>query len=127
MHPPVDYPVKDDSRSGIQNSEEMTYAALLDRHESEKVITDAMIQAACLRIETAQQLPHVGKPDLQRFTELPQKLPFADHALSRQHTKQNAEKSTRTPGAIRLSTAVDLSAFAEPAAKALSRWIRVIS
>lgn len=69
MNPPVDYPVIDDSKKAILPSEDMSYAALLDRHESEEIITDAMIQAACLRIETAQQFPFACKPKLQGQSE----------------------------------------------------------
>lgn len=69
MNPPVDYPVIDDSKKAARPSEDMSYAALLDRHESEELITDAMIQAACLRIETAQQFPFACRPKLQGQSE----------------------------------------------------------
>ena len=64
MYPPVDYPVNDDSSNGDSVGDDMTYAALLDRHESDEVITEAMIESACLRIEMAQQFPFACKPEL---------------------------------------------------------------
>ena len=75
MYPPVDYPVMEESvsavkTSSVQKNEDMTYAALLDRYEAEEVITEAMIQSACLRIETAQQFPFASKPQLQAFSEV---------------------------------------------------------
>lgn len=104
MYPPVDYPVNDDPSKGVLASDNMTYAALLDRYESQEIITDAMIQAACLRMETAQQLPYACKAN-----------------------RQIKHESTGTPATVKLSTAIDLNTITQPAAKALSRWIRVIS
>lgn len=127
MRPPVDYPVKDDTKSGIQKSEDMTYAALLDKHESKEVITESMIQSACLSIETAQQYPNVSKPELQCLAKLTQISAQADGVVPRQHANQSLQESSKIPGAIKLSTVADLNAITVPAAKALSRWIRVIS
>lgn len=116
MYPPVDYPLNDDSSNNDSVDDDMTYAALLGRHESEEVITEAMIQSACLRIETAQQFPFACKPELQAFTELTQESSLDDPVTTEQQSSQIKEQSPAASGTVKLSTA-----------KALSRWIRVIS
>jgi hypothetical protein len=127
MYPPVDYPVNDDPSNAAPSSDDMTYAALLYRHESKEVITEAMIQSACLRIETAQQLPFASKPTMQGLTEKTHESALDALATTKQESTRVKERSTGTPVSIKLSTAMDLSIIAQPAAKALSRWIRVIS
>lgn len=62
MRPPIDYPVIGDTNPA-DSCEDMTFAALLDRHESELAITDAMIESARTRIETAQHLPFATKAE----------------------------------------------------------------
>lgn len=56
---PVDYPVNEDTCSDTSavNPSEITYAALLDRFDSEQLITNKMIDQACRKIDTAQQFP----------------------------------------------------------------------
>jgi len=56
MYPPVDYPLKSRSDDAA-DSADITYAALLDRYDSEQVITNAMIQRACQKMDEAQQFP----------------------------------------------------------------------
>ncbi len=127
MYPPVDYPVHDDPSNAVPSSDDMTYAALLDRHESKEVITEAMIQSACLRIETAQQLPFASRAEMQGLTEIRQETELDDLAMTEHKSKRIKERSTGTSVSVKLPTVMDLSIIAQPAAKALSRWIRVIS
>lgn len=61
MYPPVDYPVSNNSDSAA-NADEMTYAALMDRHAAQQPITKEMIQSACASMEAAQQLPAATRP-----------------------------------------------------------------
>jgi len=56
MHPPVDYPLKT-SKDDKADSPDLSYAALLDRYDSEQPITDHMIQLACQKMDEAQQFP----------------------------------------------------------------------
>ncbi len=56
MYPPVDYPLKA-SKEEANDAAEITYAALLDRFNSEQPITNAMIQQACQKMDEAQQFP----------------------------------------------------------------------
>ena len=126
MYPPVDYAVNDDTSNIAPSSEDMTYAALLDRHASEEVITEAMIQSACLHIETAQQFPTACKPEMQEFIEIGKDSALENIATNEQQTAWIKEKSTGMPISVKLSTVMDLSIIAQPAAKTLSCWIRVI-
>lgn len=61
MYQPVDYPVPDDSRATL-DSDEITYAALLELHAAQQPITDAMIERARQQMEAAQQLPLAKTP-----------------------------------------------------------------
>lgn len=63
MYPPVDYPVTDEDAIG-KNLSDITYAALLERHDAKKSITDAMIHSACMSMEAAQQLESATKPKI---------------------------------------------------------------
>ena len=61
MYPPVDYPLKASqekaSQEEVKEVAEITYAALLDRYNSEQPITNDMIQQACQKMDEAQQYP----------------------------------------------------------------------
>ena len=61
MYPPVDYPLKASqdkaSQEDVQDAADITYAALLDRYNSEQPITNDMIQQACQKMDEAQQYP----------------------------------------------------------------------
>ncbi len=61
MYPPVDYPLKAPqekaSQEDVKDAAEITYAALLDRYNSEQPITNDMIQQACQKMDEAQQYP----------------------------------------------------------------------
>ena len=61
MYPPVDYPLKASkektSKEEVKDAAEITYAALLDRYNSEQPITNDMIQQACQKMDEAQQYP----------------------------------------------------------------------
>ena len=56
MYPPVDYPLKAPQEE-VKEVAEITYAALLDRYNSEQPITNDMIQQACQKMDEAQQYP----------------------------------------------------------------------
>lgn len=56
MYPPVDYPLKASKKESV-DAAEITYAALLDRYDSEQPITNDMIQQACQKMDEAQQFP----------------------------------------------------------------------
>ncbi len=75
MQQPLDYPLDDlpdeptrtgspsdpsKNESAREDSDAMTYAALLDRYASQKPITDEMIHHACYRMDAAQQFPFTG-------------------------------------------------------------------
>ncbi len=70
MHPPVDYPVHDEA-SALPSLDDMTYAALLARYDSELLITEDMIQCACTRMETAQQFPFATRAEPVVATQAP--------------------------------------------------------
>jgi len=127
MLPPVDYPVNDDTAQAVQVSDDLSYAALLDRYDSEELITESMIQSACLRIETAQQFPFASKPKLQAFTELTRHSAVANLAANENTEDQFSQESSHAPTTVKLSAAKDLNAFAHPAAKVLARWVRIDS
>lgn len=61
MYPPVDYPVADESSSGDVVAQ-MTYAALLEKHDAQECITPDMIQSASLSMEAAQHMPLDEEP-----------------------------------------------------------------
>lgn len=73
MQQPLDYPLDDtadDTNSSSSSparasgaSDVMTYAALLDRYESEEPITDEMIHHACRSMDAAQQFPFAGNDE----------------------------------------------------------------
>ena len=67
MYPPVDYPVTNDDRA-LSETGDITYAALLERHDAQQAITDAMIQSACVSMEAAHQLPSATRPRLLNHT-----------------------------------------------------------
>lgn len=77
MHPPVDYPVSDDSSSCAVVGQ-MTYAALLEKHDAQEFITPDMIHSASVSLEAARHMPsdakarrqpslHEGHPILKRL------------------------------------------------------------
>lgn len=68
MRAPVDYPVEDANQSAQSELDEITYAALIDRHLSEQPITSDMIRTACLKMEAAQQFPFADKEKPQFFS-----------------------------------------------------------
>jgi hypothetical protein len=102
MRQPVDYPLKDDDRFPSTSVDEMTYAALLDRHDAELRITEEMIRSACRRIEAAQQFPFAQRPNFLTRDQI---------GLSTDAEIADAGKSTGQTNANRL----------------LSRWTRIIS
>lgn len=72
MQQPLDYPLEDcaDEIDSVPPAparapadDTLTYAALLDRYESEEPITDEMIFHACRKMDAAQQFPFAGTED----------------------------------------------------------------
>ncbi len=61
MQAPVDYPVSEDAAI-TSHIGPMTYAALFERHDAEKHITDDMIYSATRSMEAAQQFPFAARP-----------------------------------------------------------------
>lgn len=57
MQRPLDYALDTDELPADTAESGITYAALLDRFESEQPITNEMIQQACQQMEAAQQFP----------------------------------------------------------------------
>lgn len=68
MNPPLDYAINapdldvSSLRSESGAHEPVTFAALLDRHDAELPITDAMIREACARMDAAQPFPFSSAP-----------------------------------------------------------------
>jgi len=97
MQAPVDYPIDDAADLAKDNSPvdngttslnrspvdipELTYASLLDRHESAQQITNEMIRQACLQMETAQQFPFASKAQPKPFAALTD-APIENHRHS---------------------------------------------
>lgn len=72
MQQPLDYATNTDEPAANTAEPNITYAALLDRFESEQLITNEMIQQACQQMEAAQQFPfapvdQAGSAWLQRL------------------------------------------------------------
>lgn len=61
MYPPIDYPIHNQSHSSAFSGD-LTYANLLDRYDSEQIITEDMIQSASLNLEAAQQFLFATQP-----------------------------------------------------------------
>lgn len=57
MQQPVDYPLEDEEAANLSLCDKLSFAALLDRHDAQLMITEEMIQSACLQMELAQQFP----------------------------------------------------------------------
>ena len=78
MYPPVDYPLKASqekaSQEDVQDAADITYAALLDRYNSEQPITHDMIQQACQKMDEAQQYPFPHQ--LRVLVRVPASLPI---------------------------------------------------